>query len=108
DAVFIGVNGELMKGAVREGYTFSFDETTSQPIPVIVPQLFLDMYNLGYADGVGFPKINEEFLIGKRFTLELGENYITGATTGKKQVLICQIVGLSADSSLIAGVYIPL
>lgn len=108
DAVFIGVSPEQMKQSVREGYIFNYDEQTTQPIPVIVPQLFLDMYNLGYADGVGFPKINEEFLIGKRFTLELGENYITGSRDGKKQVLICRIVGLSTDSSLIAGVYIPL
>lgn len=108
DAVVIGVEPSTLKSNVQTGSTFEYDETTSQPIPCLVPRLLLDMYNLAYADSIGFPKINEDFLIGKKFTMNLGETYLAGGSGGKQAKLLCQVVGLVSDASLVPGVYMPI
>lgn len=108
DAVVIGVDPDTLKANVRKGTTFAYDAATSQPIPCVVPRLLLDMYNLAYADSIGFPKINEDFLIGKHFTMVLGQTYLAGGTGGKETKLLCQVVGLVSDASLVPGVYVPM
>jgi len=108
DAVVIGVAPETMAHNVKVGTTFAYNEATSQPIPCVVPRLLLDMYNLAYADSIGFPKINEQFLLGKRFTMDLGQTYMTGSAGGKQAKLLCRVVGLVSDASLVPGVYVPM
>lgn len=108
DAVVIGVDPDTVKDSVRPGSTFAYNEATSQPIPCVVPRLLLDMYNLAYADSIGLPKINEQFLLGKRFTMVLGGTYLTGSAGGQETKLLCQVVGLVSDQSLVPGVYMPM
>ncbi len=109
DAVVIGVDPSTLKNSVAKGMTFEYDDSSSQPIPCVVPKLLLDMYNLAYADSIGFPKINEDFLIGKRFTMVLGQTYLAGGgANGKQDKILCRVVGLVSDASLVPGVYIPI
>lgn len=108
DAVVIGVEPSTLQESVANGMTFEYDDSTSQPIPCVVPKLLLDMYNLAYADSIGFPKINEDFLLGKRFTMVLGQTYLTGSAKGKQDKVLCRVVGLVSDASLVPGVYIPI
>lgn len=108
DAVVIGVAPDSLKSSVRGNATFDYNDATSQPIPCVVPRLLLDMYNLAYADSVGFPKINEDYLIGKKFTMVLGQTYLAGGGNEKETKLLCKVVGLVSDASLVPGVYMPM
>lgn len=108
DAVVIGVEPSTLQNSVANGMTFEYDDASSQPVPCVVPKLLLDMYNLAYADSIGFPKINEDFLIGKRFTMVLGQTYLAGGAGGKQDKLLCRVVGLVSDPSLVPGVYMPI
>lgn len=109
DAVVIGVAPDSMRDEVKINVPFEYDELTSQPIPCVVPRLLLDMYNLAYADSIGLPKLNEDFLIGKRFTMVLGETYLAGSGSSTKGMkLVCQVVGMVSDASLVPGVYVPM
>lgn len=108
DAVVIGVDPDTLQGSVKTGFNFAYDEATSQPIPCIVPRLLLDMYNLAYADSIGLPKINEQFLLGKRFTMVLGGTYLAGGSGAQETKLLCQVVGIVSDPSLVPGVYMPM
>lgn len=108
DAVVIGVEEDSMTEFIAPGKSFSYDESTSMPMPCILPRFLLEMYNLAYADSIGLPKISETYIIGMKFNLIIGETYLMGAPTGKSVSIPCQVVGLGSDSSLVAGVYIPL
>lgn len=108
DAVVIGIEPETLKDSLPDLSVFQYDDTTSQPIPCVVPRMLLDMYNLAYADSIGFPKINEQFLLGKKFTMDLGQTYLVGGGSGKQTKLLCKVVGLSSDAALVPGVYMPM
>lgn len=111
DALVVGIGPEVVKSDVRSGFKFDYDETSTEPVPCIVPNLFLDMYNLAYAESMSLPKINDNFAMGKTFKLMMGETYLfgdAGNNTGKKMEVKCRIVGLSPNPSLKAGVLIPL
>ncbi len=108
DAVVIGVEPETMKDKITTQIPFEYNEVTSQPIPCIVPRMLLDMYNLAYAESIGLPKINEDFLRGKRFTMVLGESYLAGGNGGKSDKVLCRVAGLVSDASLVPGVYMPM
>jgi ABC-type lipoprotein release transport system permease subunit len=109
DAVVVGIDPAMVAGDVRAPYRFDYDAASSQPIPVVVPKFFLDMYNLAYADTLGMPKVNEDFVIGKTFRLIIGETYLLGGGVNPRSaVLDCRVVGLTANPSLMSGVLIPL
>ena len=111
DAVVVGVDPAVVQADVDPRFTFSYDEQSSMPVPVVVPRYFLDMYNLAYADSMGLPKINESFAMGKEFTLHLGESFLAGDSgnkTGRKMDVPCRVVGLTANPSLFVGVLMPL
>jgi len=108
DAVVIGIDPEIAKANLLPNVHFEYDDQTSQPMPVMVPRVLLDMYNLAYAESMGLPKLSESFLVGKKFTMVFGQTYMTGSAGGKQDKLLCQVVGLSDDNSLVPGAYIPM
>lgn len=108
DAVVVGVDPAAFEGKLRLIAPFQYDDQTSQPIPCIVPRMLLDIYNLAYSDSMGLPKLNEDFLLGKRFTMVLGETYLVGGPGGKSDKLLCRVTGIVADPSLVPGVYVPM
>lgn len=108
DVVVVGIDRKMVEADVEPGYRFIYDESTSQPIPCVVPRFFLDMYNLAYADSLGLPKISERYPIGKTFSLVIGETYLFGGASGKMARLQCQVVGLTRQTALMVGVLIPL
>jgi hypothetical protein len=108
DAVVVGIDPAMVAGDVRGPHRFEYDEATSQPIPVIVPKFFLDMYNLAYADSLGLPKVNEDYVIGKSFRMIIGETYLLGGDgNNRSTVLECRVVGLTSNPSLMSGILIP-
>jgi ABC-type lipoprotein release transport system permease subunit len=111
DAIMVGIDPVVVKGEVGPKFSFDYDEKTSQPIPCVLARYFLDMYNLAYADTMGLPKINENFALGKTFTLHLGESYLLGGPGGAKAKTMdvtCKVVALTSNPSLYVGALIPL
>ena len=109
DIVVVGVEPQLVKHNVAPGFSFSYDEQTSLPIPCLMPRLFLDMYNLAYADSLGLPKISEQYPLGKEFSLVLGETFLFGGGGQTQQIIVpCRIVGYVNEAYLTNGLIIPL
>lgn len=112
DVVIVGIDPVIVRDDVKPGYRFEYEKNTSSPIPCIVPQNFMLMYNMAYSESMGLPKITEAFAVGKTFELYLGESLILeGFATQpqkKKKKVICEIVGLTANPSLLSGALIPL
>ncbi|MGI8908646.1 MAG: ABC transporter permease [Candidatus Sumerlaeaceae bacterium] len=109
DGVVVGVDPETVESEVDPHFTFEYDEQSTEPVPAVMPKFLLDMYNLAYADSVGLPKINENFLLGKDFLLHIGTTiFMGGGSQNKTADVRCKVVGLSSKPSLVAGIYIPL
>ena len=106
DAIVNGVDGRLVEGEVAPGQVFAFNEGASGPVPVMASRYFLDMYNLGYAESQGLPRVNDAAVIGRHFRLALGESISSGPRPVKK-VVNCQIVGLTRNVNLI-GLIVPI
>lgn len=109
DGVVVGVEPSTVADDVDPRFRFVYDADSTQPVPSIVPRFLIDMYNLAYSESMGLPKINENFLLGKMYTLHVGETvFMGGGNASKKTSIQCRIVGLSSKANLVAGVYIPL
>ena len=109
DGVVVGVAPETVAKEVDRHFTFDYDPQSTEPVPAVMPRFLLDMYNLAYADSVGLPKINEDYLLGKHFLLHIGTTiFMGGGSSNKTADIHCQVVGLSSNPSLVAGIYIPL
>lgn len=119
DCFVVGVEGAAVADSINSGMSFDDpadtrpdDNHETAPIPVVIPRIFLDMYNQAYAESVGLPKINEDFMKGKHFTLVLGGSVLLGEAgnpTRKARWLKCRIVGMTSNPSYMrAGLMIPL
>jgi ABC-type lipoprotein release transport system permease subunit len=109
DGVVVGVEPETVLDDVEPRYSFQYDADSTQPVPAVMPRFLLDMNNLAYADSVGLPKINENFILGHDFVLHIGTTIFMGAGGNNKATDVhCKVVGLSSNPSLVAGIYIPL
>jgi len=110
DVALLGIDEELVKGDVKSPLKFTYDANDANtPIPVVLPMLFADIFNLAYAESMGFPRLNEEYVLGKHFTLYCGDSYVFG-TSGETTATAfrCQIVGITKTANLVNGGYIPL
>lgn len=68
----------------------------------------LDIYNIGIAQAIGKPQLNEQFLVGLPFTLKLGySSFFKDHTSDKQQIKSAQIVGV-ADGLSIVGLTLPI
>lgn len=111
DIVLIGTDRSLVADDVAPGYSFSFDpETTDMMIPVIVPALFLDVFNMAFAESMGFPKINNKALIGRKATVHCGESSMFDGLSTPTGIppKVCQIVGVTSAPGHVGGAYIPM
>lgn len=98
-----GVDPEFVKDEVRKGYSFS--PNTSVYLPVLVSQYFVDLYNLGIAEGNNLPKLSDSAIIGRTFDLILGEStMLFSAKPDKTKRVTCQVVGLTYNRNLLAVV----
>ncbi|MCX7050070.1 MAG: ABC transporter permease [Candidatus Sumerlaeota bacterium] len=105
DAIVNGVDRQLVASEIAPDQTFAYDSSPSATVPVVASRYFLEMYNLGYAESQSLPRVNESAVIGRRFTLILGESICTGPSERKRE-LECRIVGLTRNISLI-GLVVP-
>ena len=61
----------------------------SDEIPIILPKNYLDLYNFGYAQGKGLPKLSEGILGAMRLKILIGSN-------GENEEFLGRIVGFSS------------
>lgn len=105
DAPVFGVAPELVLPDLKDRDAFS--DQQQDFVPVVISRDLVDFYNAGFADSLGQPKINEEFLIGRDFKLSLGYSSFTGFRGSNVKEVTAKIVGLSGKVPLV-GVSIPL
>lgn len=70
--------------------------TPDQPIPVVVSQQLVQLYNQSIAPSLGFPGVAQDILIGFEFDLIVGRSYMLGTAGAKKaEKRRARIVGVS-------------
>lgn len=106
DVVVIGVEKHIVADYIAPGKDFTY--SPSQPVPALISQYFLNLYNLGLAESFSLPKFDPNSVIGRKFQLVLGESTLGEIlSTQKSQTIDCELVGLTPDISLI-GLVLPL
>jgi ABC-type lipoprotein release transport system permease subunit len=108
DVVVHGVSEWLVEQDVAPGETFRYSPNQDEPVPVLISQYFVDIYNLGLAQSGGLPQFNPQALTGRTFQLYLGEYMMIQAPVpSKRRQVVCKVVGLSRNLSLL-GITMPL
>ena len=107
DVVIHGVPAGLIQGELPPGTDFSWDSASGKPVPVAVSAYFLDLYNLGLAEGVGLPKLSPAAAIGREFTLMLGESSLGFSKGQSSKFQKARIVGLTKNP-LLVGLVAPI
>jgi hypothetical protein len=106
DAPVFGVHDS----ALEEKYSgkFTYEAYAKQgALPVLISRDLVDLYNTGFADAIGKPKLNEDILIGRKFTLHLGYSSFFRSSSGNPRDVEAEIVGYSDRVPLI-GFSIPI
>lgn len=106
DVVVNGSPPALVEESVAAGFDFK-EVSPEEPLPVLISQYFLDLYNLGLAPSNNLPKFNKSTAVGQDFNLILGESTIAGSMGDKVRSIPCQVVGFTPDVNLF-GIIIPL
>ncbi len=105
DAPVFGIAPALVASDLRR--SDSFQDKADDYIPVVLSRDLVDFYNAGFADSLGIPKVDENFLLDKDFTLFLGYSSFTGFKGDTTKEVQAKIVGLSNKVPLF-GVSVPL
>ena len=105
DLVIYGVKPQLLAEDISHQRGFDYQENA--PIPIIVSEHFLDLYNMGLAEANSMPKLTPMLIIGKQFDLVLGESTVLMGTEDTFERRRCMIVGLTKRSGLL-GAMMPL
>jgi hypothetical protein len=92
--------------------TFAFDPKSQGDVPAVLSRYFLDLYNMTLAESNNLPKLSETAVVGRRFTLFLGESSLHAVDGPLRdgrgvRTMPCRIVGLSANPDLL-GMALPL
>jgi len=106
DAIVNGVDPSLVAAELPDPGAFAYSSDPAAPVPVVASRYFLDMYNLGYAESEGLPRVNESAVVGRHFQLILGESVSSGPRE-KKRIAQCRVVGLTRNVQLI-GLVVPI
>jgi len=105
DVLAVGVESGLVEGDVRTG-TFQ-DPGPDQPIPGLVSNRLLEIYNNTFAPARKLPRLSAEILLGFTFPVDFNRSYVAAAVPGPVISSQVKVVGAS-DRALLAGVTIPL
>jgi hypothetical protein len=107
DIVLHGVPVELLQSDLEPGTRFEWTPGSTEPVPVAVSSYFLDMYNLGLAEGTGMPKLSRAAALGREFTMIVGESTLgLAARNATPKHISCRVVALSSNPFLV-GVSAP-
>src|SRR5262249_51179901 len=103
--VFVeGVDPALFKNLPKDALTVR----PGEPMPVVVNDQLLGMFNASVAEAVGAPKLAGEAVTGFEFELVLGRSYLMGANGAKRTATVrARVVGFSPQAMRL-GMSIPL
>lgn len=105
DIFATGVDPQLVKGDVTEG--FVFEDAPTGKVPVLIARRLLDLYNTTVAPALKKPRLSESAVIGFEFQLTLGASYARGTPDPSLvEHRVAQIVGFSDQASLV-GLTVP-
>lgn len=109
DLTVTGVEGWLLGEALPPNFTFDPDGV----LPAILSEYFLDLYNMALAESNKLPKFSPSAIVGRSFTLILGEStlrpasgYVPGSPA-KLKTMPGEIVALTNNPDLL-GLMVPL
>ncbi len=95
----MGISTEMFFEAVDSSFidikpldNWRFDGNRDKFVPVIIPQNYLNLYNFGFSNSMGLPKLSRDIIGNVEFDLEL---YSRGGNGGTPTHLKGQIVGFS-------------
>jgi len=108
DIVVYGVPGEMVASDVVGARGFTYADPATSTMPVLVSRYFLDVFNLGLAEGQGLPKLTESAVVGRHFQILLGASLLAlDVKPENVRKVGCEIVGLTQNPSLL-GVVAPI
>lgn len=104
EVVAVGVDPELMAGDVREPFE---DTGDGQPIPAVVANRLLEIYNKSFAPSRKLPQLSSQMVTGFSFPVEFGRSFVAVTEGTYRDSAQLRVVGTS-DRALLGGVTIPL
>lgn len=99
----------IADAALEKQYHGDFTYETYQDaayVPVLVSRDLVDLYNSGFADAIGKPKLNEEILLDMEFHFRLGYSSFFQTEKENSRRVPARIVGFSERVPLM-GITIP-
>ena len=106
DLAATGIDEDLVREDIKEGYKFTFKE--DGPIPIIVSKHLLELYNSNIAQAMKLPRLTADAIIGFKFKLIVGRSFLAGTKdTSKVKEYECQLVGFS-DKAILLGITMPI
>jgi hypothetical protein len=107
DVVLLGVPRALIEKDLPPAESFTWDPNSGQPVPVAISAYFLDLYNLGLAEGAGLPKLSRQAAIGRELELWLGESTLGFSASKPARRVKARVVGLTTNP-LLVGLAAPI
>jgi len=108
DVIVYGVPREMVQSEVVGARGFRYADPATSAMPVLVSRYFVDLFNLGLAEGQGLPKLTPSAVVGRHFQLLLGASLLTlDAKPENVRKVQCEIVGLTENPALL-GVTAPI
>ncbi|MBM3335300.1 FtsX-like permease family protein, partial [Candidatus Sumerlaeota bacterium] len=108
DVIVYGVPAEMVADEVVGPRGFSYADPATSAMPVLVSRYFIDLFNLGLAEGQGLPKLSDRAVVGRRFDLFLGRSLLQlDDRPDRAPKVPCEIVGLTQNPSLL-GLVAPI
>jgi ABC-type antimicrobial peptide transport system permease subunit len=106
DTGVYGVDEGWLEEKATGGYDFSSREL-DEPVPVVLSSKLVDMYNIGFAEGSGLPRLDEDAIVGRRLYLDLGVSSFVSKQGTILESVRGRIVGTSNRVSIM-GVTVPI
>lgn len=105
DCAVYGIDPAMLSGEVARGYEFK-RMPDGQPVPTVISENLLEMYNASFAASQGLPRVDKEFLMGRTFSLFLGVSSFSLVPPQKVDKVQCVVVGVSRNVPLM-GISVP-
>lgn len=98
DIAVTGLPRELIADELPEGEDFAMDPD-SEDMPALISPILLEAYNTGFAPINNLPKLAESVIIGRPFTLIVGESsFIEAKSPDLVRDMRARVVGLSVNA----------
>lgn len=107
DVAMVGVDPSLVESDISPD---EFKYVPGKPLPVLVPQGILDMYNMSFALSNNLPELSEKAIVGRRFRMHPGVSSLTSSplSRGKPMPPVwCYVAGLTKADTLM-GISTPI